>query len=88
MVIDDFDVVSLSMVPSETNPELIVDPNAVLSYPVSFKLLKPVSWNRRQVEHAGCSIYLHQFAVGNITDRRKSWARLPIEQPRRILVTE
>jgi len=37
MIIDDFDVLSARIGPSETHPKLIVDPNAVLSFPVAFK---------------------------------------------------
>ena len=44
MIIHDFDVVSVSIPPCETNPELIVDPNTVLAPAISFKRFQPETW--------------------------------------------
>ena len=43
--IDEFDlyIPGISLIPPETDPPLIVDPDAVLPFPVTFELLQPVS---------------------------------------------
>jgi len=41
MIVNDFHVVSISVLPAKADPPLIVDPDAVLA--VAVKLLQPVS---------------------------------------------
>jgi hypothetical protein len=43
MIVNDFNVVSISVLPMKADPPLIVDPNAVLAVPVAVRLLYPVS---------------------------------------------
>jgi hypothetical protein len=42
MIIHDFDLLSAGIGPSETDPELVVDPDAVLSFPVAFKSFQAI----------------------------------------------
>jgi hypothetical protein len=42
MIIDDLDVLSAGICPSETHPKLIVDPDAVLSFPFAFKSFQSI----------------------------------------------
>jgi hypothetical protein len=49
MVIGYFHVKSVTLPPSKTNPPLIVDPNTVLSFPVSFESLQTVAWKSCEV---------------------------------------
>jgi hypothetical protein len=51
-------VVSVALAPSKTDPPLVVDPNAVLSFAVAAQPLQPVAWKHaenskivRRVEH-------------------------------------
>jgi hypothetical protein len=43
MIVNDFHLVSISVLRIKADPPLIVDPNAVLAVPVAVKLLQPVS---------------------------------------------
>jgi hypothetical protein len=45
MIVDDFDVESVSGAPSEANAPLIVDADRVLLRAIAFQLLKPVARN-------------------------------------------
>jgi hypothetical protein len=43
VVVRDFDVVGIAILPSEANAILIVHPNAVLSYPVAAQPLEAIT---------------------------------------------
>ena len=49
MIIDNFDRVSVPFVPSKTNPELVIDSDAVLSGPASAERFQIISWRDPQV---------------------------------------
>lgn len=54
VVIDDFHVVGVSVDPSETDPPLIIDPDAELAFAGAFQRLKPAGWWHAQVfQHRG-----------------------------------
>ena len=54
MVVYDLDIVRIAIRPSEANPPLIVDPNAVLAGTIAFELLQPVPrWNAKVIEGFG-----------------------------------
>jgi len=44
MIVNDLNIVSVSLAPTETDPPLVVDPNAILPLPVHSQFLKAVSW--------------------------------------------
>jgi hypothetical protein len=44
MVVYDLDIVGVSLTPAEADTPLVVDPNAILSFPVSSQFLKAISW--------------------------------------------
>jgi hypothetical protein len=52
MIVNNFHVVSISVVPMKADSPLIVDPNAVLTVPVAVKLLQSVS-REGEVAQAG-----------------------------------
>jgi hypothetical protein len=52
MIVNNFHVVSISVVPMKADSPLIVDPNAVLAVPVAVKLLQSVS-REGEVAQAG-----------------------------------
>jgi hypothetical protein len=65
MVIDNFDLVGISILPFETNPELLVSPDAVLTFSVTAKALQAVTgWNRKLSDFSD-TIDLIQLALGN-----------------------
>jgi hypothetical protein len=49
MVINDLDVVDISLSPGEANPPLLIDPDTMLSLAIAFQSLKPVAWRDLQV---------------------------------------
>ena len=49
MIIDDLDAFRRAFAPGEADSPLIVDPDTVLTLPVTAQSLKPVSWNCRHV---------------------------------------
>jgi len=44
MVIDDLDLLGRTITPNETDSPLIVDSDAVLTFPIATQFLQPVSW--------------------------------------------
>jgi hypothetical protein len=51
MIVDDFDVLSAGIGPPETHPERIVDPDAVLSFPIAFKGFQTIAgWNAKVLQ--------------------------------------
>jgi hypothetical protein len=49
VVIDDLDIVSVSLLPDKANPKLIIDPDAVLAVAVPLQSFQPVSRGALQV---------------------------------------
>jgi hypothetical protein len=49
MVINDLDLVDISLSPGEANPPLVIDPDIMLPLAVAFQSLKPVAWRNLQV---------------------------------------
>jgi hypothetical protein len=49
MVINNFDVVGISLLPGEANPPLFINPDTMLPLAVAFQGLKPVAWRDLQV---------------------------------------
>jgi hypothetical protein len=47
VVIDDLDIVGVPITPFKANPELVVDPNAVLTLTITLQRLPPRPGNRR-----------------------------------------
>jgi hypothetical protein len=49
MVINDLDVVDISLSPGEASPPLVIDPATMLPLAVAFQGLEPVAWRDLQV---------------------------------------
>jgi hypothetical protein len=49
VVICDFDIISISLPPSETDPPLVIDADTALSGPISFQWLQTVAGNCRKI---------------------------------------
>ena len=49
MVVDDFDMRRSSLIPDETYPPLIVDPDRVLSLPIRFQGFKSIAWGNTKI---------------------------------------
>ncbi len=71
MVVDDFDLVGLTVCPAEAKPVLIVDADAMPALAVSFKCLQPVPRRDPKVVERGGGLELSEFAEGYLMERRR-----------------
>ena len=53
MVVDDLDVMGVAALPTEANPELVVDADAVLTDAIAGKLLKSIGRRHLEVGEGG-----------------------------------
>jgi hypothetical protein len=68
VVVCDFDIIGVSILPEKANTPLIIDPNAVLSGSVASKLFQMVCrWNSEVIEYFGVVEHA-QFAQGYLLD--------------------
>ena len=68
VVIDDFGFERVTVAPDKTNPELIVDADAVLASPVAAQRFEPISrWNS-QIVQSGGAVQDGEFAHGHAFD--------------------
>jgi hypothetical protein len=62
MVVNNFDVMAMAIAPNEADPPLLIDPDGVLSLPVSPHRLQLVSRRRCQDAQFRRGVQLQQFA--------------------------
>ena len=79
MVVGDFYLVGLAAFPVEAKSVLVVDADAMLALPVSFKRLQPVSWRDPQVIERGGGLELGEFTQGGLVNRRGYFGRFLTE---------
>jgi hypothetical protein len=73
MIVDDFDIVRVAVLPTKTNPPLIVDPHAVLTLAIPFQGFEPISWGRHHLSEVRRSMQNQQFTARHALNiRRKS----------------
>jgi len=54
VIIEDLDMIWTSLCPYKTNPPLLIDPNTVLSHPITLKSFKTIVWRYGEIpEHLG-----------------------------------
>ena len=68
MVVNDFDIVGIAVVPIETYSPLIVDPNAVEVSTVTLQSLQAVTGRYSKVVEILCVLDDHQFSLGLTLD--------------------
>jgi len=82
VIIDDLDVKGVTVTPPETDPPLLVDPNAVLALSIALQSLELIrAWNRKVLQ-ISCRVQLlqlHQRPLLNVA--RKSLGVLPTPDP-------
>ena len=87
VVINDFDIMRIALLPSKTDPPLIVDANAVLPHSITGELLESVTRRHAQVLQRGGRVELDQFSQRDTMDRlRQLPDGLPVEEALGILV--
>ena len=63
MVIDNFDLAGMAVLPFETNPVLLVYPDTVLIFPVTTQAFQTICRWYRQFTYVSDTIYLIQFPL-------------------------
>ncbi len=79
VVISDLYIERVSFFPDETDPPLVVDPDAVLTCPVFLKGLEMVTTIDRQHPEVSRGIQHQKLAASRLLDRLKSDYRLIVE---------
>lgn len=72
MIIDDLNVKCMTLTPTEADSPLLVDPNAVLTLPITFQSLKLIrAWNQKvlQVSSRVQLLQLHQRPLLNVAGK-------------------
>lgn len=72
VVVDDFDAISRSILPYETDSILVIDADAVLALPVTLECLQPISGVRVQIFQASCRLQVQKFPLCNAGDSFES----------------
>jgi len=56
VIVDDLDLVSVTILPAEADTPLIVDPNAVLAGAPAFELLEPIAGRNAEILKPFCCV--------------------------------
>jgi hypothetical protein len=81
MIINDFNVVSVSIFPAKAKPPLIIDPHAMLACSFSLQSFKPVARRRSHIGQRDSGIELPQLALRHSLDRTEARNPLPAMEP-------
>jgi hypothetical protein len=73
MIVYDFNIVSVPLAPTEADTPLVIDPNAVLSLPVSSQFLKAISWRDKKIIQLLCRIQQEQFPLSDAPQIRREF---------------
>jgi hypothetical protein len=88
MIVDYFDVESITVLPNEAKAPLIVDANTVLATALSAEGLQAVTGWCHQIPEFGRAIQLPQFSLGNAFDATETPAGLAPKNPLRLLAAK
>jgi hypothetical protein len=78
MIIHNFHIMGVTLMPAETNTPLVVDTDAVLTPPVTFQTLQPIPRWRQQVAQILGFRQVTQFTPGgSLNVRRQPPGHLP-----------
>lgn len=65
MIINDFDVLNAGIGPSETQPELFIDPDAVLPFSIAFEGFQTIPGRNPEVSQPPRDLQLTKLAPGH-----------------------
>jgi hypothetical protein len=65
MVVDNFYLCWPRVSPAKTDTVLVINANAMLSLPIPFQSLKPISWGNLEFMECDHRVKLIEFAGGN-----------------------
>jgi hypothetical protein len=76
------------VLPNEADAVLVVDPDAVLTTPVSAQSLQVVAWKRPQVLESVRRVQHHELALRDASDAPESARRKALKQGLRLSIPE
>jgi len=85
VVIDNFDVVSVSVPPFKADPELVVDSDTVLVFPVTLECFQPEA-GQLEIPERRSRVQEFQSDPSRLFDALKLPTELPIQQQLHILL--
>lgn len=89
VVIDDFHVVGVTVIPSEADAPLIVDPDAVLAFALTLQGFQPIGRRNAQIiQHAGVPQHAQLAACHRLDIDRQAPGRRSAPDPFRFLVSK
>jgi hypothetical protein len=89
VVVDDFNVVRVAILPVKANAPLIVGPDAILASTMTFELLESIAWRYPQIGQRIGGVQRYQLSKHcSQQDGRKSFNSLAVEQAFRISISE
>jgi hypothetical protein len=69
MVVDDFNLKDMAIIPAETNSPLVIHSNAVLPFPVTLESFEPICRRNSEIIQTFGSIQHRELAKGDRDDR-------------------
>ena len=72
MVVHDFHLIRISILPQEADTPLIVDPDAVLTLSIAAQRLQAIPGRNRQVTKLGCGMDLRQLPLSDAHETLKT----------------
>jgi hypothetical protein len=88
VIINNFDFLSTTRLPPETDPELVVDPDAELPRAAAFQGFQAIARRNPQVLELRGSIQHRQLSHGGRFDVHEPFDALPSEQIARVMTLE
>ena len=89
MIVHDLDIVRVSARPTEAEPPLVIDPDAVLTCAISQQFFEPIRRWHHQISKRGCCIQNPEFPKsGALQIGREPRDPLALEQLFRVLAPE
>jgi len=80
MIVDNFDVMAVAIAPNEADSPLLIDPDGMLSLPVTTQRLQLVSRWRRQYAQFRRGVQLQQFAQRHALEGTEAPGMLVLKQ--------
>lgn len=77
MVVNNFDIVRVIVLPSEADAPLIVDGDRVLAFPVGLERVQPIAWRYPEVGELGRHMYGLELPKGPARHVRRDTPRSP-----------
>jgi hypothetical protein len=88
VVVDDLDILRSIRGPNETDTPLVIDPDAVLAFPIALEGLQAIAWGYPQVVQRRRPVELLEFAQGGTFHADPAPDPSPEKQGLRILAME